>query len=46
MNDDDMKVVVETGEQLPSEMRGEVVDEFAMVTPIFDGEKIVDSGEV
>jgi hypothetical protein len=43
---DDITIIVETGEQLPSEMRDEVVNEFAMVTPMFDGVTVVDLGEV
>lgn len=45
MNEDDVEVVVETGERLPAEMWESGLPETIMFSPIFDGEKIVDQAK-
>lgn len=45
MNEEDIDVVVETGERLPAEMWESGLPETIMVSPVFDGEKIVDQAK-
>ena len=40
--DEDIAVVMETGERLPQEIRESDLSEFILNSPVFDGEKIVD----
>lgn len=45
MNEEDVEVVVETGERLPAEMWESGLPETIMASPVFDGEKIVDAAK-
>lgn len=40
--DEDIAVIMETGEHLPKEMREFDLSESILNSPVFDGEKIVD----
>lgn len=42
MREDDIDVIVATGEELPPEMWGPEMQETPMTSPMFNGEKVVD----